>query len=318
MLRTVSAAAFTLLLLLCRTWPAAAEQLIENISFAAVSENQEQVSFRFNGSAVVPKFFTMKEGSPRLVFDFENTAIGRRVSKSTDTGGSLIERIRVGIHGAKIRAVLDLRPGRKIGMQQETDAAGKILTVIVHDAKVEPVFAQADQKKPAAAPAPPVKQPTVKQQEPKPAEKPVEPPQAVQQKEAAAEKTAKPPVSQQPASTVLSSVLFEKNSNRGEMVMFRLNKFHPPVVFGLEEQKPQVICDFQDTAAGARVPERITADGKYVRGISITKDEAGNKLRAVLDMAPNYSYDLQQVFFKNDNLFVLIINPLGTMNRTGN
>lgn len=109
---------------------------------------------------------------------------------------------------------------------------------------------------------------------------------------------------------MLASVLFEKNSNRGEMIMFRLNKFHPPVVFGLEEKKPRVVCDFQDTVAGERLPESVAADGKHVRGIRIERDEAGRKIRVVLDLTPDNSYDLQQVFFKNDNLFVLIINPL--------
>lgn len=310
MLRTISAAALALLLLLCRTCPAAAEQLLEDIRFEAVSPNQEQVAFRLSGSAVMPKFFTMKEGSPRLVFDFDGTGIGRRISKSIEAGGSLIERIRVGVHGTKIRVVLDLRPGRKIGMQQEADTAKKTLTVIVHDARVAPRRQQEAKEKPAAAP--PVK-PVEKERNP--VEKPAEPPPAQTEKKQPEEPAAAPPASRSSASTVLSSVLFEKNSNRGEMVMFRLNKFHPPVVFGLEEQKPRVVCDFKDTAAGERLPESIAADGKYVRGISISRDEAGSKIRAVLDLAPNYSYDLQQVFFKNDNLFVLIINPLGSLNR---
>jgi hypothetical protein len=35
-----------------------------------------------------------------------------------------------------------------------------------------------------------------------------------------------------------------------------------------------------------------------------------DKIRVVLDLAQDRDYDLQQVFFKNDNLFVLIVNEL--------
>ena len=30
----------------------------------------------------------------------------------------------------------------------------------------------------------------------------------------------------------------------------------------------------------------------------------------VIDLEPNHSYDLQQVFFKDDNLFVIIVNTI--------
>ncbi len=110
--------------------------------------------------------------------------------------------------------------------------------------------------------------------------------------------------------TVLSSVTFDNSTNRGEMVLFKLNEFHSPIVFGVEEGLPRVVCDFKNTKAGDDVPTTIKTDGKYVHTIRIGREKEPQKVRVVLDLAPSNSYDLQQVFFKDDNLFVIIINPL--------
>ncbi len=291
MSRIIAAAAFALLTVLFRCLPALAAAQLEDIRFEAVSANEERVHFRLS-QPVEPHSFPMKDGSPRMVFDFSGTGISKRIRNSVETKGALIQRIRVGLHENKTRVVFDLVPGRQVKSFQE---GGGILTVVVHDARVRP-----EQRKTAAPPpAAAVWSPTAeKAPETKPSVR-HQPPPAV------------PPSAGAAPDTVLSTVIFDKNSNRGEMVMFRLNKFHPPVVFGLEEKKPRVVCDFQDTAAGERLPESVPADGKHVRGIRIEKDEAGRKIRVVLDLTPNSSYDLQQVFFKNDNLFVLIINTLG-------
>jgi len=296
MSRIISAAAFALLTVLLRCLPALSAQL-EDIRFEAVSANEERVHFRLS-APVDPHSFPMKNGSPRMVFDFSGTGISKRIRNTLETKGALIQRIRVGLHQDKTRVVFDLVPGRQVTSFKE---GGSILTVVVHDARVQP-----EQRK-AAAPPPPaatVWSPTAeKAPQVKPAVRQTVPLLNEQPQ-------AKPSAGAAP-DTVLSTVLFDKNSNRGEMVMFRLNKFHPPVVFGLEEKKPRVVCDFQNTAAGERLPESVPADGKHVRGIRIERDEAGRKIRVVLDLAPDSSYDLQQVFFKNDNLFVLIINTLG-------
>jgi hypothetical protein len=265
---------------------------LQHIRFEAISANEERVVFKMD-RLTEPNFFTMQEGTPRLVFDFNDTSLSRGVQKTINTSGQLIQRVRVGIHDRKIRVVLDLVPGRTVQVQREPNSSSKTLTVVVHDSRISPSSSpspgsQARQSLPAA-------------------------PQQVEQ-EIAAEpprpRNEGPPRSSSKAITVLSSVVFDKHSNRGEMVMFRLNRFHPPVVFGLEERKPRVVCDFQETKAGDRLPSHVAADGKFVQGISITKEEDEQKIRVVLDLAPDHSYDLQQVFFKNENLFVLIINPL--------
>ena len=119
-----------------------------------------------------------------------------------------------------------------------------------------------------------------------------------------------PPAPAAATGPVLRSITFDKSSNRGEMVLFKLSEFHPPVVFGIEEGVPRVVCDFKNTTAATGVSNRIKADGRYVRSIRVGRHRNPDKIRVVLDLEPDNNYDLQQVFFKDDNLFVIIINTI--------
>jgi hypothetical protein len=106
----------------------------------------------------------------------------------------------------------------------------------------------------------------------------------------------------------LSNVTCENTSAKGEMVLFKLNGFYPPTVFGIEKGDPRVVCDFPNTFLDDNVKEVVQCNGKYVESVRITKQTKPNKIRAVLSLVPHKNYDLQQVFFKEDNLFVIIVN----------
>jgi hypothetical protein len=71
-----------------------------------------------------------------------------------------------------------------------------------------------------------------------------------------------------------------------------------------------VICDFKDTRLADAAQNLIKTDGQHVKIIRISKTVQPEKVRVVLDLEPNRSYDLQQVFFKEDNLFVIIVNTV--------
>lgn len=108
----------------------------------------------------------------------------------------------------------------------------------------------------------------------------------------------------------LEYVKFDPNSPKGEMVLFKLNGFHPPAVHGVEEGIPRVVCDFNNTKLLDSGNNTIKANGKFVKMIRTSKTKKPEKVRVVIDLEPNRSYDLQQVFFKDDNLFVIIVNTV--------
>jgi len=131
---------------------------------------------------------------------------------------------------------------------------------------------------------------------------------AVAEKEAPATKsTGKKP------EALLSAVTFEKTSNKGEMVIFKLNGFFPPKVFGIEKGEPSVVCDFPNTRLGDQVKEVVHCQGKFVESVKVIKQKKQNQIRVILSLVPSRNYDLQQVFFKEDNLFVIIVNSQDTL-----
>ena len=113
---------------------------------------------------------------------------------------------------------------------------------------------------------------------------------------------------EEPVDPILRDISFETSANKSEMVMFKLNDFYPPIVFGIEKGNPRVVCDFLDTAMGGNIRPVINTDGNYVSRIRTARHNDPDKIRIVLDLVPNRNYDLQQVFFKEENLFVIIIS----------
>ncbi|MGE4560502.1 MAG: AMIN domain-containing protein [Desulfobulbus sp.] len=134
-----------------------------------------------------------------------------------------------------------------------------------------------------------------------------EPPPEVAAEPSAKAETVAPPVSVDPE---LKSIKFDPASPKGEMVLFKLNGFFPPSVHGVEEGIPRVICDFNNTKLTGSAKNRIKTQGKYVKTIRTSTTKKPAKVRVVIDLEPNRSYDLQQVFFKDDDLFVIIVNTV--------
>ncbi|MCI5137086.1 MAG: AMIN domain-containing protein [Candidatus Electrothrix sp. AR1] len=341
MFKKISAAIIALAFLLFHSWQATAGQkILEDINFESPGNGEERIVFKLNGT-YIPKIFTLQGKQPRVIFDFQDTTAAKMINNIINTNGELIKRIRVGIHkgdNPKTRVVLDLRPNKNINIRQDFDDKEKSLIISVHYAGLKK---QKDKQRPTeqTVPAPkeqqnatenataavPPAQPEEKQ-EPAVAEaerksepvaqaspeKQEEKPQALKAaKQTPIKEVKETDIEENQGIPTLTSITFDNNSNRGEMVLFKLNEFHPPIVFGIEEGTPRVVCDFKDTAVAKDIPESLKTAGKYIRQIRVGNDKGEKKVRIVLDLVPNYSYDLQQVFFKEENLFVIIINTLG-------
>lgn len=312
----------------------AGQKILEDINFESPGNGEERIVFKLNGT-YIPKIFTLQGKQPRVVFDFKDTTAAKMINNIINTNGELIKRIRVGIHkgkNPKTRVVLDLRPNKNINIRQDFDKKEKALVVSIHYAGSKK---RTDKQKPdeqanpelenataVVQPAQPEKkqEPAVVKTKPKPVaqaeknspKKQEKKPQAVKAAvRTPIKKAEKATVEANPGIPVLTSITFDNDSNRGEMVLFKLNEFHPPIVFGIEEGTPRVVCDFKDTAVAKDIPESLKTAGKYIRKIRVGNNKGEKKVRVVLDLVPNYSYDLQQVFFKEENLFVIIINTLG-------
>lgn len=111
-----------------------------------------------------------------------------------------------------------------------------------------------------------------------------------------------------PANPLLLDITYENNSSKGEMIFFRLNGFFPPSVSAVESGNPEVVCDFANTAQREGIKPVIEAKGAYVQKIITNRNS--KRVRVTLQLSPGRDYDLRQVFFKEDNLFVLVVNAM--------
>ncbi|MGW8193615.1 MAG: AMIN domain-containing protein [Desulforhopalus sp.] len=307
-----------------------APALIESIAFDSQAPGIDKISFQLS-QFVEPEIFIIGGDKPRLVLDFlESKYSGENVI--TVSNGNLARRIRVGLHQTpvlKTRVVIDLLKAAKVRYSHTYSELDNTLVVLLAPPPSEPLPKNGGQQSPpvtahpeeqqqpegqraAATPpdgeksatkaddleAAPVEQAS---SELEPAEQPVE---------MAKEEGGKGEWAPRAASPQLLDISFDNSSNTGEMVLFHLNDFYPPTVSAIEKENPRVICDFMHMGLAEGVPESIAAGGKFVKQIRAEKHVNPEKVRITLDLSPDRDYDLQQVFFKNDNLFVLIVNEL--------
>lgn len=109
---------------------------------------------------------------------------------------------------------------------------------------------------------------------------------------------------------LLLDITYENTSSKGEMIFFHLNGFYPPNVSAIEGNVPQVVCEFVNMTKDEKIKPIVEAHGAYVQKIEIKAGKDDKKIQVVLTLAPHRDYDLRQVFFKEDNLFVLVVDGM--------
>ncbi|WP_161629807.1 AMIN domain-containing protein [Desulfogranum japonicum] len=319
---------FFLLLLSLAIYPgsllASPEQpRIEAIGYQK-SGSVELVTFTLNVPNS-PTVFTLTGDNPRIVFDFAKTTISRKVTSVYSADGDIIERIRVGLHkGAnpKTRVVLDLATNNEVSVDQTFNQKTSVLTVSLKSIEDQNALREPHEESAKTASPPPAEEVVDTVASPSaPENASVVPPASTPEPELQAESVPKPrpDLQEQPVSLgnttsladekpLLRSIIFDDATDNGEMVIFQLNGFYPPTVKGIEEEKPRAICDFKNTAIAPEVTSIEETGGKFVKSIRIGKHTDPELIRVVIDLKPSKNYDLQQVFFKEDNLFVIIVN----------
>lgn len=305
------------------------QPMIEQIMFRSPSAHEDLLIFKMNGSHL-PSTFALKGDRPRVVFDFPDVVPAKKVQTAIEADGTFIKQIRTGIHkgdNPKTRVVLDLQPGVTIDFNQDFDKATNTLTISIFAEGIPPEQPAAAVEKETAAPEAAGEQPPAGAEPEKreaetaaqPAATPVEETRP-ESKPGLEESTIiqplseigdKEPEAKEEEVPALRSVEFDNTSHRGEIVTFRLNSFNPPVVFGIEEDVPRIVCFFKDTRGSENLGELIETNGKFIQSIKIGKYRNPDNVRVVLDLVPGRNYDLQQIFFKEDNLFMVIMNTTG-------
>lgn len=91
-----------------------------------------------------------------------------------------------------------------------------------------------------------------------------------------------------------------------ETIVFKLGGFYPPETFVLEEGEPKVVCDFKGIGPGEALRRRIPVDAAMIQQIRVgIHGGADPKVRAVVDLARNKAYSVEQVFVKGKGEYIL-------------
>lgn len=99
-------------------------------------------------------------------------------------------------------------------------------------------------------------------------------------------------------------------SDEEETVVFELNGYFAPETFVVPGEKPKVVCDFSGVFLGEKVGRLIQVDGKLIQQITIEPNRRGKaNVRVILALMPENNYKIQPVFYKQDNLYSLIVRP---------
>ena len=305
-MRSCKAVFFISCLSLCLLFCSSAHAVngvIDDIHFQSDGEGSESVVFHLN-AASPPKAFALKGEKPRVVFDFMDTGLAMTVPSVITTDGRMVEKIRMGRHSDKTRVVLDLVSAGVVDFDQDFDTDKNILTIHLYSTDYPPKSELKKEEEKIAEVAPPVVVPE------EVAEKTVETVATAVAIAPVVPVAADDPLSPE---ALLSDVKFENTSNKGEMVLFSLNGFYPPEVSGIESGTPRVTCVFAGTGLGADLIKEQSPNGEFINKIIVEQESKTAPVNVTLELVPNKNYDLQQVFFKEDNLFVIIVNSYDAM-----
>lgn len=96
-----------------------------------------------------------------------------------------------------------------------------------------------------------------------------------------------------------------------EKVIIVLSGFYPPDTFVLEESVPKVVCDFFGVRLGSEISRQIPVNGGLIQKIRVGVHEEGaeSKIRVVTDLRSDRDYEVEQVFFKKENIYTLTFKP---------
>jgi hypothetical protein len=93
-----------------------------------------------------------------------------------------------------------------------------------------------------------------------------------------------------------------------EKVFFLVNGFYPPKRIALEGDRPRIACDFYGARLGKGIGRCIKVNGRLIQQIRTAVHQGKNpKVRVVLDLMPGKNYEVEQVFYKKDNLYVITV-----------
>jgi hypothetical protein len=97
-------------------------------------------------------------------------------------------------------------------------------------------------------------------------------------------------------------------SPSAEMITIVLTGLFPPETQVIEGKTPKIICDFPDVLMEKTINRMIPINGRYVLQVRTgIHPPPEPKSRVVIDLTPNHDYEVEQLFYEQNNRYSMII-----------
>ncbi len=116
---------------------------------------------------------------------------------------------------------------------------------------------------------------------------------------------------------LIKDIKYRKTQRGAEKVFIYSNRFFEPEIFPLEGERPRVVVDIKNALYIEKGLSRINVNGKIIKRIRSYFYRDSNKLRIVLDLEPSKNYYTDQLFYKKDNIYSLVVKEDDTIAGTG-
>jgi hypothetical protein len=114
------------------------------------------------------------------------------------------------------------------------------------------------------------------------------------------------------ASTAATKKILAIDSNitspSEEIVNIVMTGNFPPETQVIEGDTPRIFCDFPEVRMEKTIQRTIAVNGKFILQIRTgIHPPPAPKSRVVLDLVPNHDYEVEQLYYENENRYSLII-----------
>ena len=110
----------------------------------------------------------------------------------------------------------------------------------------------------------------------------------------------------------ITDILFIKKQLGSEILHIYSNRSFVPDISNIEGKNPQVVVDINDVVSVKKGLSKIDLNWKFIRKFRSHLYGNPNKLRIILDLAPEKEYSIEHFFYEKENIYYLAVKEKDT------
>ncbi|MFA5183491.1 MAG: hypothetical protein WC405_19435 [Syntrophales bacterium] len=106
----------------------------------------------------------------------------------------------------------------------------------------------------------------------------------------------------------VKNITYKLEDNGKEAILIEFNRFYTPAIFTVEGKSARIVLDIVNVSSFRKEWAVINVGGKIIKRIRCSENPHTHMLRIVLDVEPSRDYQVQPVFSKRGNIYMLGIS----------